>query len=145
MYCLGCLFLKCYHFCIFFAETKLLVPKQVKLLEDAFNKGTLRHLRTLGNPFDKSIVYSLLFIDYRDFIVIIFVINIIKNLFVLTFLQSCHWISTGHLGQQEGILILFLLLFSEFNFCKAAVGIFEANLNINERKHIFCKYGILNV
>ena len=104
-------------FLYFFAETKLLVPKQVKLLEDAFNKGTLRHLRTLGNPFNKSIVYSLLFIDYRDFI-IIFVINIIKNLFVLTFLQSCHWISTSHLGQQEGILILFLLLFSELNFVK---------------------------
>lgn len=44
-----------------------------------------------------------------------------KNCFDLGFLQSCHWVSTSHLEQQEGTLTLILLLFIQLNLVKLLV------------------------
>ena len=59
------------------------------------------------------------------FIIIVFatttttiILLLLKILFVLGFSQSCRRISTSPLRQQEGILILFLFLFSELNSVK---------------------------
>ena len=51
-------FLKTHRFCNFLTEIKLLLPKQVNLFGGTFNKRALGHWRTLGNSFNKAIVYG---------------------------------------------------------------------------------------
>ena len=58
--------------------------------------------------------------------------------FVFRFLQSCRCVSTSHLRQREGILILLLFLFRKLNFVKV-LSRFVRLLLTSKGKNIFIK------